>query len=866
MLHLFRRLRARVRNLRFDQELREELSVHEDMKRAELLAGGMSPDDARAAARRALGNVTLMREDARRVWIGPWLESVVQDLRYAVRSLVRQPLHSVTAATLLILAIGLNAALFTVFKAIALEPWPVSDPGRVVKITAQAEGRLVAPSVDEFRFIREQAKSFAGLVAHGANYPIDVRAPGTTEIPLRGSWATANFFDVLGVRFLYGSGFVGEDDAVGNPRGPVVLAYSAWRNYFGGEPAAVGRSVLVNGEPFTIVGVLDPTFDGNGMEVDVWMPLSALSTVRPSSGIAWEPSPASAQCCVRMVGRVAPGVDPRQAAEELQVLHEQFALGRGKKPGRVAVYGTAEISAPGRADRFASLGAFAGAVALVLVLACANVGNLQLARGLARRREIAARLSIGAGRPRLVRQFLTEGLVLAAGSGAVAVIIAATLPRIIFDRLGEEIPPYIEARLFPDLELLLFVLAVASVACVAFALAPALHATHVTIPLGMLDRSTRPGRFHLRSALLATQIAACTVLLTGAGLVTRAIQHALQFDPGFRDGVDAVSLAYPAGTSYKERQSLEHQVLEAAGRHDLVVALAQIAPLSETRLVISMALPNQPHTDFESVLSRPVSSRFFDVLAIPLVRGRTMSPEGTDEAVVNEAFVRRYWDGADPIGQPVRDTDRRGTVQRTYRIVGVVRDTYLTGIKRIDPVIFTPSRTGMFLTRGGPAATQRIRAVALGLNPAVAVTREPLTASLSRLLEHSRVAASFAWALSMLGLVLASVGVFGVFAYAVEERRREIGVRLALGAVGVHIVRMLLSTSGRAMIVGLALGLVLSLTGSPLLRSFLYGLSPFDPIAYGLVVTILAATAGLATLIPARRACRIDPAVTLREE
>jgi hypothetical protein len=357
------------------------------------------------------------------------------------------------------------------------------------------------------------------------------------------------------------------------------------------------------------------------------------------------------------------------------------------------------------------------------------------------------------------------------------------------------------------------------------------------------------------------------VLLAGAGLVTRGIQHALRFEPGFRlEGVDVVSLAYPAGTQFKEREALERRVLEATERNDAAVALAEIAPLHDTRYVISMALPDRPPAEFESVLSRPVTSRFFEVLGIPLVKGRTMTPGAVDEAVVNEAFVRRYWPETDPIGRPARDTDRRGKVQRTYTIVGVVRDAYLTGIETIDPVIFTAASGGMFVTRGGPATVERIRAAALASNPAVTVSRAPLRQSLRRLLEYSRVAASLAWALSVLGLVLASVGVFGVFAYAVEERRREIGVRLALGAARAQIVRMLVSSGGRAMVAGLVLGLIASLGGSPLLRSFLFGLSPFDPIAHAMVVAVLAATAALATLVPARRACRIDPAVTLREE
>jgi hypothetical protein len=281
-----------------------------------------------------------------------------------------------------------------------------------------------------------------------------------------------------------------------------------------------------------------------------------------------------------------------------------------------------------------------------------------------------------------------------------------------------------------------------------------------------------------------------------------------------------------------------------------------------------MALPHRAPLDYESVGLRSVSSAYFDVLGIPVVRGGMFGPDATTEAVVNEAFARTYWAGEEIIGRTARDVDRKGGVRQTFTIVGVVKDAYLTGLERIDPVIFTPARWewGVFLTRGGPETVERIRGTAVSLNPAVTVTRAPLRESLRQLLVRSRGGATIAWALGLLGLALAAVGVFGVFAYAVEERRREIGVRLALGAARNQILSMLVSSSGRAMLLGLGAGILLSFACGPVLRAYLYGLSPFDPLAYGMVTLLLAAAAGLATVIPARRACRVDPAITLRED
>jgi predicted permease len=771
-----------------------------------------------------------------------------------------------TAGSVLILAIGLNTSLFTVFKALALEPWPVQDPGAVVRIWARANGRPVGPSVDEYRFIRQHVRSFSGVVAHtSGGYGARLQSPGRAEVYLQSVWVSANFFDVLGAPMQLGAGFIHEDDQPGNRRSPLVISDNTWRIHFGADRGVIGRAVSVSGRPFTVVGVLDPRFDGIGRPVEMWMPLSAFSSIRTSATLAWE-GPKAANCCVGIVGRLADGADRREAAAELQLLHERFAKAARRESGRVELFGTAEMSGPG-AQSFALLGAFAAAAALILILACANVGNLQLARGLARRREIATRLSLGASRRRVVRQLLTEGLVLACGAGTLAFGLAAVLPRAVSAFAGEEIPPYLAARFVPDGTILLFTLGVCVASCLAFALAPALHATRVTIPLGVLDRgSTRVARFHLRSLLLATQIALCTALLAGAGLVTRAIAHAMSFDPGFEvHGVDVVSAAFPAGTSIGERETLlQHVLAGMAAAGGAPVATAEIGPMDDAPLVMYMALPHKGPAEFEPVLQRPVSAGYFEVLAIPLVSGRMFRSNAGNEVVVNEAFVRTYWRADNVLGQTARDVDRAGGIRRSYTIVGVVRDTYLTGLERIDPIIFSSGRQGMFLTRGGPASIERIRATAASLNPAAIITARPLRENVRDYLKRSRTGAALAWAIGLLGLTLATVGVFGVFAYAVEERRREIGLRLALGATRRQIISMLVSSSGRGMLLGLGAGLLLSLGCGPVLRSYLYGLSPLDPLAYGLVTLLLAAAAALATLIPARRACRVDPALALR--
>jgi predicted permease len=862
---MFSRLRARLRNRRFDEDLAEELRFHEEMKRQELEAEGRSTDAARHEARRALGNVTLMREDSRRVWIAGWVESVLQDTRYALRSLARQPLHSAATILILVFGIGLTTTLFTMFKAMMLDPWPVRDPASIVRLWARTDGRPVGPSVNEFRFMRQHVRSMSGLVAHhGQLYPARLEWDGRPYVSLPSIWVTANFFEVMGVRPQLGRGFLPEDDLPGHRLGSLVISDTAWRLHFLSDPEIIGRRVTVSGQPFTIVGVLPRSFDGLGRESHLWMPLSALSAVRPSDGRAWEGRGADL-CCVNVVGRLAPGVERRQAQQELQLLHERYSSSAGRSPGSVEFRDTSEISSGGKGLQL--MAAFAAAVGLILLLACANVGNLQLARALVRRREIATRISIGASRSRVIRQLLTEGLVVAVIAGTLAIGAASLLPGLIFALVDEEIPSYVATRLVPGAGVLMFTAAICAIAAFAFALAPALHATRITVPLGLVDRAaTRRTRFHLRSVLLATQVAACTALLAGAGLLTRAIVHAMSFDPGFQvEGVSVITPVFPSGTSMKEREAFAAALRSAVnGGEGPPVALVEMDPLSDANFV--MFLATSDGRPGESVLLRRASAEYFDVLGIPFVSGRPYARGVPGEVVVNESYARAYWPGGNPLGKPVHQAARTGEIHYTYTIVGVVRDAHVTGFRDIEPVIFAPASSGMFLTRGGAPAFARLQAASQGVNRSVSLTHQPLRASVRQALNDSMIGAAFAWGLGLLGLALAAVGIFGVFAYSVEERRREIGVRLALGAARGHIVRMLLSSSGRAIFGGLLLGLVLSLACGPVLRSYLFGLSPLDPMAYVLVLLLMTIAAAAATFAPAMRACRVDPAITLRED
>jgi predicted permease len=478
-------------------------------------------------------------------------------------------------------------------------------------------------------------------------------------------------------------------------------------------------------------------------------------------------------------------------------------------------------------------------------------------------------MAIGASRRRVVRQLVVEAGVMAAVAGAGAVAAAAVVPSLVMRALGDEIPPGIAGRFAPDATVLLFTAIVTVLAALVFALAPALHATRQTIALSSMDRGgTGGGRLPLRTALLAVQIAACTVLLAGAGLLTRAVSHAMTLDPGFPvDRLMAVSAYLPSDAPVAERRAYSMRLLkELEANRDVPVALTPYGPFNHAKLGMSLVLPGEQPAQARFVLRRDVSSRYFDVLGLPVLRGRMFPSDATSEAVVNEAFVRTYFPAGDAIGRTLGEVSARGAVSRTFTVVGVARDAYLTSFDRVDPVVFRPATSGALLIRNDAATVARIRATALALNGDARFLTRPVRDDMAKALEEPMMGAAVAWVLGLLALVLASVGVFGVFAYAVEERKREIGIRLALGAARRHIVRMVVSTMGRALLYGLVVGIVLSVAGSPLLRSYLFGLSPVDPLAYGAMLVLLTLAACVATLVPAVRACRVDPAITLRED
>jgi len=870
MLRLLNRLVYWLRHRRLGADLTEELEFHRNMKQREFEDAGLSAVEASKASRRALGNVMLAREDARAVWIWPWLESFWQDLTYGARNFRRQPGFTAVALLVLSSAIGLNTSLFTVFNAIAFRPWPVKDPSGVVNVHSVWHAPQGAGtggfSLAEYRYLAENTRSFVGLIAMREIGGIKVE---NGEKPATGDYVSNNYFRLLGVEMERGRGFLPEEGRLDTPQPVAVFSYRAWRNRFGGDPAIVGKQIRLDGILFTIVGIASRDFSGTSANRnDVWIPMPARALVRPNDPDVTKFLRSADYCCSSIAGRLAPGIARDQARSELEVLHKQFGSQYKLDSSGILLSGTALLADPGtKPGVVASIALMFLAVTLVLLLACANVGNLLLARAAARRREIAIRLAIGAGRRRLVRQLLTEGLLLACAAGAIGILVAYNLPSYI---LNSALHADVSFRLQPDATVFLYTFVLAVLACIAFGLAPALHGTRGNITGTLKDQAGLPAvKLSLRSLLLCVQVTVSVILLVSGGLLVRGVQRARQQDPRFSvSDIAVMSFELPADAYSAARL----EILFSGLVRDLEsvpelqpCGLTALAPLSRGRDFTSFRLPTENENQERLILHLGVSAGYFDVLRIPIVVGRNFKPadRASGSIIINQTMAKRYWPGENPVGKKV--------ISRTTReIVGVARDAYTWGLDQVEPAFYEPfagsSSPMLLFSKSRVGSTQAMAAIAGHLDPRIRLQVMPLSDNLERWLAPARVMATLAGVLGALALTLASVGMFGVFSYVVQQRIPEIGIRMALGAQPKQVIRLVLGKSSRAVLAGLAIGLVCSMAASRLMERDLYGISPFDPTVCGSVALVLALAATAASYIPARRATRVDPTSALRHD
>jgi predicted permease len=866
---LIRRLRYWLQHRELDAALHEELEFHRALKQQELEAAGMSNSDAQLAARREVGNATLAREDARRVWIWPWLESVWQDTAYAVRSLRRQPGFTLVSVVVLGIAIGLNTSLFTVFAGLTLRPMSgLTEPDHVVAVSGTnviGRGGLIGMSFPEFRFLASDARMFSGLVAE-RNTSVTLESGGVGRSTVA-HMVTGPYFDVLGVRMEHGRGFLPDEGRRDAPQPVVVLSYALWQTRFGADPAIVGTPVRINDMPHTVVGIAPRDFTGSeGGASRVWLPLSLLSTLRPNDPFEANLLDRPQDCCVQVTGRLAQDVTREQARAELQVLSDRFRSTVTQDSRPIVVGGTQFLRGRrGASTALAVMAVLSLGLTLVLLIACANVGNLLLARAAARSREIGVRLSLGAGRRRIVRQLITEGFVLALIGSGIGVVVARWLPRLILNRVAGQPAPF---DIDPDLLVLVYAIALAAISCLAFALAPALHATRCDVSSALKDGTlTLHSRFPLRSVLLGIQVAVTVILLTSAGLLLRGLAQARDLNLGFAVAdvvVTTIELPQPSYDAPRSQAFLAE--LSAALRSADLPPFSFVSnePLGDSSSMTGFRLPGESEEQTRGIEFIDVSPGFFDVLRIPIVAGRDFADTDTGRSVViiNESMARRYWPNDNPVGRSFIAGGRQ-----LVEIVGIAGDAYMNGLDAIEPVYFQPRMGAKLLLRTTkPSTAAAVTAVVERIEPQARVAVTPLQDRLESSLNELGFAPMAASILGLFGLALATVGMFGVFAYVVRQRTREIGIRMALGAKSRDVVRLVLAGNSRAVMAGLGVGILGSLVASQILRSFLYGLSPLDPVAYGGVALLLTAAAAAASYIPARRAARINPTQALRCE
>ena len=819
------------------------------------------------------------------------MESLIADVRYAARSLWRSPGFTAVAVLTLGLGIGANSAIFTLVDAVLLRrPAGVVEPNRLVSIYTSdfSSGDFGTSSYPDFEAIRAERQVFASVAAYSFQ-PVSLSTGEQAEM-LNATLVSAEYFSLLGL--VPGAGrLIGPDDVTAPGTSPVaVVSHGMWRTRFGGEPGAVGRTVRVNGREFTVIGVTPPGFRGlqGVLENELWIPI----TMDPALDADDLTSMGNRSFLV--VGRLADGVTAEQAQARLTALarsrFEQFpdwwrtVRGDGRKLTlRPESY--ARVPPQGRAVVVTMSAMLMIVVGLVLLIACANIANLLLARATGRAREIAVRLSLGATRRRLVQQLLTESVLIAL-LGGVAGLAAAGWVADLIVRLRPPVSFPIRLAVETDARVLWFTLGVSLLTGIVFGLLPALRASRPQLVAelkGDVVRRRAGSRYGLRDLLVVGQLAVSLVLLVGAALFLRSLGRAQAVDPGFdAENVVLMSFALEAqGYNQARTRAFYDQLLERARALPGVegATLATSVPLGGSYGRRGTRIEGYTPGPGESteINWNVVGADYFRVMRVPVMRGRAFTGLDRDGAplvvVINEAFARRYWPGEDPIGKGISVTGAEGPFRP---VVGVVADgKYRSLAEDPLPYMYLPFgqqyRAWMTLhvrSAGDPGPVlARLRQEVQSLDPNLPIVNPTtLKEQIGIAVLPQRLAATLLSAFGVLAVLLAVIGLYGVMAYAVSQRTREFGIRTALGATWRDVVRQVVGEGLLLAGTGLVIGLAVAAAVTRFARAFLFDVSPLDPVAFGAVTLLLLGVTAVASYVPARRATRVDPMVALRYE
>ena len=822
------------------------------------------------------------------------MDTLLRDLRHAVRSLAKSPGTSAVIVATMALAIGANTLIFSLVDAVFLEAPRVADPERLVRVyatnekdaaTAGSFGAYLPSSLPNFEDLRDRNRTFEHLAAY-TFVQVGLARDGRAE-PALAQPVTAGYFDALGVEAALGRTIRPEDDR--QERRVAVLSHGLWRDRFGADPDAVGRTVPINGRDYDVVGVAPAGFHGVDLlaDVELWLPMSLYAELAPPEFAPFIEHRRG--LFLQVVGRLADGASIEQARSDpgavAAALEEEYPTWNEDRGVSLVPLPLASID-PNQREAWVRSGWLVGAVVgLLLLIACANVANLLLVRSAGRRREMAVRLSLGARRRQLARQLLTESLLLAAAGGAAGVALA-TIGR---DLLWSLRPPFLEeAPVAPSLDpgVLGFAAALTALTGILFGLVPALTSRRVglteNLKAGTGDglragRRLSPGRL-----LVAAQLALSLVALVGAGLFLRSLGNGLAIDPGFETErlITVVVDAGAAGYDEERAKALFRRAAEEVEALPGVrsAAVAGAPPLSFDTQSRTGPLDAEEPPEEAGILiaTRAVGEGYFETVGIPLEAGRPFAPgdrEGSRRvAVINRTLAETFWPGRPAVGKLFRFSSRPEPIE----VVGVAADAkYQTLGEEPRPFIYLPLeqsglRAGVLhlATEGAPgpllgSVRERLRE----LDPAVPLQDlEPIAATLSGALWGARTGAILLGAFAALALLLAALGLYGVLAHGVARRRREIGIRIALGARRPRVIALVVGQALAIAVLGLGAGLLLAAMGSRLVTGLLYDVPAHDPWAFGATAAVLLATAVLAALLPAGRAARTDPMVAIREE
>ncbi|HVH86710.1 MAG TPA: ABC transporter permease [Terriglobales bacterium] len=895
-------LRSLFRRQQVDEELDEELQYHIEQLVDENLAQGMTPEDARRAALISIGGVEQCREKCRDTQRVRWIEDLWQDLGYGARILRKSPGFSAVAILALALGIGVNTLMFSVVNSVLLRPLPFRNAGALVLILRheRASGHNYGTAAPDFYLVRAQNQSFDRLAAFyqaATNITGDERAERVTRMLV-----SAEFFDVLGVQPALGRGLTPRDEQWGSHH-VVLLSYQLWQTRFGSDPGVIGRNIVLNAEPYEVVGVLPREFSFLAMTVQLYSPLA----FAPSDTMNTR-----SNHFLTMVGRLRSGVLPEQALGELDSIarniERQFPEERGKT---FAVTGLREVLVQ---DVRRALYVLMGAVGFVLLITCANLANLLLSRAASRAREFAVRSALGARRTRLIRQLLTESALLGFVGGAVGVLLAYWGLGAVHSLSQRVLPRVQEIHLDPTV--LLFTAGVSLLTGIAFGLTPAWHTfrrnLNETLKEGNRTSGDGGGR-RVRSALVASEIALSLMLLIGAGLLFRSMHHLLNADLGFDPrGVATVYINLPAKEytdARKENLGQNEAYRRAINFYDALVPAVRALPgVKAVGGISNLPLQGERWGKFLTLWDRPLPATlhelptmqyrvvvgdYFAAMGIRILEGRAFTDDDTATSqrvvIVNRELVRAFWNGQNPIGKELSINPPWSLVPgatpppgyakpERFTVIGVADDAHYGAIDREPlPLVYgllsqaAEGTIGMHLAVRSDAdpgtLTPAIRHEVFQLDHNVPVASlTPMQAQLAAVVAQPRLEVWLLGLFAAIAVVLAIVGVYGVMSYFVAEHTREIGIRLALGAAPRNVLRLVLGYAFRLSALGLMVGLTGALALTRVMRSLLFGVKPDDPLVFTVIAVALAAVAMLASYVPGRRATRIDPVESLRYE